>query len=155
MQVRYVAHAPARSGPGKLLPAPTSLQVQQPGRSRGVAPRDEPLPCSRRRHVARVLARLHQQTRVVTARPVLDDDARGDAPEVDEGPRHRLAGRFSAAEQRHGRRTVGAVQGQVLRDQVAVADEVVLLERDRTEVDVDGAQGCRAGPRDPEDRRRG
>jgi hypothetical protein len=35
---------------------------------------------------------------------------------------------------------MGGVQGRVWGYQVALADEVVLLERDRTEVDVDGVQ---------------
>src|SRR5215213_10882473 len=92
------------------------------------------------RPVARGPARLQEKAHVVTARPVLGDGAVGDPPEVDEGPRHRLTGCLGAAEQWHGRCAVGAVQGEVLGYQVALADEVVLLERDRTEVDVDGVQ---------------
>ena len=45
-----------------------------------------------------------------------------------------------AGEQRHRGRPVGAVHREVLRDEVALADEVVLLDGDRPEVGVDDAE---------------
>ena len=45
-------------------------------------------------------------------------------------------------EQRHRGRPVGAVQREVLGDEVAVADEVVLLDGDRSEIVVDRCAGC-------------
>ena len=46
----------------------------------------------------------------------------------------------SVGQQRHRGGPVGAVQRHVLDDEVALADEVVLLEAGRPEVDLDGAQ---------------
>src|SRR5206468_3988548 len=55
-------------------------------------------------------------------------------------PRRRAAGYGRAGEQWHRGGPVGSVQREVLRDEVAVTDEVVLLDGDWPEVVVDGAQ---------------
>jgi hypothetical protein len=77
---------------------------------------------------------------------VLDDHPVDDPPDVDERPRSSSACGGHVREQRHRRGSVGAVQGEVLGHGVAVADEVVLFEGDRTQVVVDGAQDLRETP---------
>jgi hypothetical protein len=56
------------------------------------------------------------------------------------GPRSWSAGDRHVDEQRHRGCQVGAVQNHVLDDEVYLADQVVLLELGRPEVDLDGAQ---------------
>lgn len=72
----------------------------------------------------------------------------GDAPDVDERPRQGTPRRGRIGEQRHRRLSMGAVQSEVLRHDIAVTDEVVLFEGDRPEIVVDGAQD-RASPLRP------
>src|SRR5437868_3180943 len=79
-------------------------------------------------------AYLLEQTHVVATRPVLDDHTVGHAPDMDERPRRCPSRSLVAGEERHGRVPVCSVQGEVLGDQVALANEVVLLDDDRPEV---------------------
>jgi len=80
------------------------------------------------------VAHLLEQAHVVAARPVLDNHSVGNSPDVDERPRRRAARHRSAGEQWHRGGSVGPVQREVLRHEIAIADEVVLLDDDGSEV---------------------
>jgi hypothetical protein len=69
-----------------------------------------------------------KEPQVVAACPVLDDLAIFDAPDVDEGPRHFDASRLGPGEQRHRRCSVHAPHSHVVRDELALGDEVVVLD---------------------------
>jgi hypothetical protein len=83
---------------------------------------------------------LLKKAHVVTARPVLDQHPVNDPPNVKERPLCRPTGDGRAGEQRHRGCSVLAVQRHMLDDEVSLADEVVLFEFGRPEVDFDGAQ---------------
>ena len=59
---------------------------------------------------------------------MFDEHPVDDPPDVDERPRYRSTGDGQVGEQRHGGRPVGAVQRHVLDDEVALSDQVLLLE---------------------------
>src|SRR4051794_39844667 len=68
-----------------------------------------------------------QETEVVAARPVLRDLAVHDAPDVNERPGHFDPTRVRTCEQRHGRCLMHSPHREVLCDELALGDEVVLF----------------------------
>ena len=80
---------------------------------------------------------LRQELKVVAAGPVFDDEPVDDPPEVHVPPSDRAAGRFAAGEQWHGRAAVGAVDGHVVGDELAVGQYVVVFEGDGSEIGFD------------------
>lgn len=83
---------------------------------------------------------LFEQSHVVAACPMFDNFPFIDSPEVDERPRDCPVRDGDVGEQRHCRSSMGAVQCYVLRDQIAVADEMMLFHDDGSEIVVDDAE---------------
>ena len=81
-----------------------------------------------------------QEPQVVAACPVLHDLVILDAPDVDERPGHFDASRLGPREQRHRRCSVYASHSQVLRYELALGDEVVVLDFAVAKVMADGVQ---------------
>lgn len=90
-----------------------------------VAPRTAVTPCLRSTAAG---PRLAKQPNVISAGPVLDDPAIDDAPDVHVGPRHRGARRLDASQQRHSRCSMRSMQSHVVGDELALGDEVVVLD---------------------------
>jgi len=90
--------------------------------------------------LASIEPQLFDQTHVVAACPMFHDHAVCDPPDVDEPPRRGPRPYRYAVEERHRRTSVRPVDRDVLNDKIALGDEVVLLEGDRTEVVLDRLQ---------------
>ena len=73
---------------------------------------------------------LPQETNVVSARPVLDDHAIDNPPDVHVGPRDRNTRGLGTRKQSHGRGSVAAVDRHVVDDEVALCDEVMVIDGD-------------------------
>jgi hypothetical protein len=69
-----------------------------------------------------------QEPQVVAACPVLHDLVMLDAPDVDERPGHFDASRLGPREQRHRRCSVHAPQSHVVGYELALGDEMVVLD---------------------------
>ena len=69
-----------------------------------------------------------EEPEVVPACPVLDDLVVLDAPDVDERPGHLDASRLRPREQRHRRCSVDAPHSHMVRYELALGDEVVVLD---------------------------
>jgi hypothetical protein len=71
---------------------------------------------------------LSEETDIVPAGPVLDDDAVDNPPDVNVGPRDRSTRGLGTREQSHGRGSVAAVDRHVVDDEVAFSDEMVVID---------------------------
>lgn len=72
---------------------------------------------------------LSEEADIVPARPVLDDDAVDNPPDLDVGPRDGRSG-LGSREQWHGRSLVAAVHRHVVDHELAFSDEVVVIDSD-------------------------
>jgi hypothetical protein len=75
---------------------------------------------------------LAKHSDIVPAGPVLDDLTVGHPPNVNVGPRHVGTHRLDTRQQRHSRRPMLTADGHVVRDKIALGDEVVILDREVT-----------------------
>ena len=71
---------------------------------------------------------------------MLQDLVIHDAPDVNEGPRYFEATRLRPCEQRHRRCSVHTVHGHVVRDELSIGDQVVVLDFTVTKVMPNGVQ---------------
>jgi hypothetical protein len=73
---------------------------------------------------------LSEEADIVPTRPVLDDDAVDNPPDVDVGPRDGRSCGLGSREQWHGRGLVAAVHRHVVDHELAFSDEVVVIDCD-------------------------
>ena len=90
---------------------------------------------------------LAEEADIVPARPVLDDHAVDNPPDVDVRPRNGRAGDLGSHERWHGRGLVAAVHRHVVDHELAVSDQVVVIDGDLvTEIVDEPSRGSVSNP---------